>query len=133
MVLEIIAAQQSSVPLDDGRRQSIRLSFSYRSGVLAVLLAAAGAMLPGQTVHPLAQPRYDQGSVEATFRLGYIQMMFEQTAAQREGLDQLLTAQRDPSSPSYHNWLTPEQYADQFGLTPADLARVTAWLKSSGF
>jgi uncharacterized protein (TIGR03437 family) len=101
--------------------------------LLAVLLAAAGAMLPGQIVHPLAQPRYDQGPVEATFQLGYIQMMFQQTAAQREGLDQLLAAQRDPSSPSYHNWLTPEQYADRFGLSLTGLARVTAWLTSAGF
>ncbi len=118
-------------------RQSIRTGSGYRpgyrSGLLAVLLAAAGAMLPGQIVHPLAQPRYDQGPVEATFRLGYIQMMFQQTAAQRQGLDQLLAAQRDPSSPSYHNWLTPEQYADRFGVSMTDLARVAAWLRSAGF
>jgi hypothetical protein len=73
--------------LDDGGRQSIKASSGYRSGLLAVLLAAAGAMLHGQIVHPLAQARYDQGPVEATFRLGYIQIMFQQTAAQREGLD----------------------------------------------
>ena len=87
-----------------------------RNQTLAVLLAAASAMLTGQIVHPLAQARYDQGPVEATFRLGYIQMMFQQTAAQRTGLDQLLAAQRDPSSPDYHHWLTPEQYADRFGV-----------------
>jgi subtilase family serine protease len=45
----------------------------------------------------------------------------------------LLAAQRDPSSPSFHNWLTPEQYADRFGLSTTDLARVTAWLRSAGF
>ncbi len=105
----------------------------YRSGALAALLASSVAMLSGQIVHPLAQPRYDQGPVEATFRLGHIQMMFQQTAAQRAALDQLLAAQRDPASPDYHHWLTPEQYADRFGLSPADLARATAWLKSAGF
>ena len=90
-------------------------------------------MLSGQIVHPLAQARYDQGAAEGTFRLGYIQLMFQQTAAQRQGLDQLLAEQRDPSSPNYHNWLTPEQYADRFGLSAADLARVAAWLRSAGF
>src|SRR5580692_5504630 len=105
----------------------------YRFGQLALLLAAIGTLLPGQIVHPLAQPRYDQGPVEGTLRLGYIQMMFQQTAAQRQGLDQLLAAQRDPGSPSFHTWLTPEQYADRFGLSLADLARVSAWLKSAGF
>ena len=111
----------------------IRMRSRYRSGILPALMVSASAMLSGQIVHPLAQPRYDQGPVEATFRLGYIQMMFQQTAAQRQGLDQLLAAQRDPSSPSYHNWLTPEQYADRFGVSMADLARVAAWLRSAGF
>ena len=99
--------------------------------LLAPWLAAT--VLNGQIVHPLAQPRYDQGPVEATFRLGHIQMMFQQTAAQRASLDQLLAAQRDPASPDYHKWLTPEQYADRFGLSAADLARATAWLTSAGF
>src|SRR5580658_4264895 len=56
-----------------------------RVGSLAVWLASASAILHGQIVHPLAQPRYDQGPAEATFRLGHIQMMFQQTAAQRAG------------------------------------------------
>src|ERR1700733_579014 len=121
----------SLLPLNDGGRQSIGAISGCRSGLLAVLLAAAGAMLSGQIVHPLAQARYDQGAVEGTFRLGYIQLMFQQTAAQRQGLDQLLAAQRDPSSPNFHNWLTPEQYADRFGLSATDLARVTVWLRSA--
>jgi uncharacterized protein (TIGR03437 family) len=123
----------ASLSLDDSGRQSIRAGSGYRSGLLAVLLAAAAAMLPGQIVHPLAQPRYDQGPVDASLRLGYIQMMFQQTPAQSEALDQLLAAQRDPASPNYHNWLTPEQYADRFGLSVTDLARVAGWLKSAGF
>jgi uncharacterized protein (TIGR03437 family) len=105
----------------------------HRSGWLALLLASGGALLSGQIVHPLAQLRYDQGPVEATFRLSHIQMMFQQTAAQRAGLDQLLAAQNDPASPDYHHWLTPEQYADRFGLSPEDLARATTWLRSAGF
>ncbi len=97
------------------------------------LLASAATLLNAQIVHPLAQPRFDRGPVEANFRIGHIRMMFQRTAAQRAGLDQLLAAQRDPSSPDYHRWLTPEQYADRFGLSPADLARAAAWLKSAGF
>ena len=104
-----------------------------RSGALAALLVSSVPMLTGQIVHPLAQARYDQGPVEATFRLGHIQMMFQQTAAQRASLDRLLAAQRDPASSELHKWLTPEQYGDRFGLSPADLARTTAWLKSAGF
>ncbi len=106
---------------------------SRRSVWLAALLASSVAILSGQIVHPLAQARYDQGPVDPAFRLGHIQMMFQQTASQRAALDRLLAAQRDPASPEFHQWLTPEQYADRFGLGPADLARATAWLKSAGF
>jgi subtilase family serine protease len=60
-------------------------------------------------------------------------MMFLPTAAQRAGLGQLLVAQRDPASSDYHHWLTPEQYADRFGLSRADLTRATKWLRSAGF
>ncbi len=90
-------------------------------------------MLSGQNLHPLARPQYDQGPADPDLRLGYIQLMFAQTPAQQAELDELLAAQRNPASPSYHQWLTPEQYADRFGLSAADFARVTAWVKSSGF
>ena len=39
--------------------------------------------------------------------------------AQQAALDRLLADQQTPSSPNYHKWLTPEQYADRFGLSSA--------------
>jgi uncharacterized protein (TIGR03437 family) len=59
--------------------------------------------------------------------------MLKPSAAQQADLSQLLQAQQDPTSPSYHQWLTPEQYADRFGASAADLAKITAWLESQGF
>jgi len=37
----------------------------------------------------------------------------------------------DPTSPSYRQYLTPEQVADQFGATPADYQSVLAWAKAN--
>jgi uncharacterized protein (TIGR03437 family) len=48
-------------------------------------------------------------------------------------LQQLLEEQQNPSSPNYHKWLTPEQYADRFGVTQTDIDKITAWLTSQGF
>jgi uncharacterized protein (TIGR03437 family) len=104
-----------------------------RFGLFAALAAVFAVQLSAQNLHPLAQARYDQGPADSNLRLGYIRLMFQQTAAQRVALDELLAAQRDPASPSYHQWLSPEQYADRFGLSVTNLARVAAWLKSSGF
>ena len=45
----------------------------------------------------------------------------------------MLEEQQDSNSPNYRAWLTPDQYADRFGLTPAELAKVTSWLEAQGF
>ena len=55
-----------------------------------------------------------------------------QDAAQEDALTQLLDAQHNPESPYYHQWLTPEQYGERFGVSEADAAQVTAWLTSYG-
>jgi kumamolisin len=47
-------------------------------------------------------------------------------------LDQLLAAQADPSSPQYHRWLSPGQFATDFGPAPADVGAVVSWLRSAG-
>ncbi|HEY4053284.1 MAG TPA: S53 family peptidase, partial [Terriglobales bacterium] len=51
---------------------------------------------------------------------------------QQADMDLLLHQQQDRTSANYHKWLTPEQYAARFGMTAADLAKVTAWLQSQG-
>ncbi len=40
---------------------------------------------------------------------------------------------RTGRSANYHKWLTPEQYADQFGLSTADIQRAARWLRQQGF
>jgi hypothetical protein len=84
-------------------------------------------------MHPLARPQYDQGKVDPSFQLERITMMFQPTTAQQADLDALLAAQQNPKSPNFHKWLTPEQYADRFGIAQSDLKKVTAWLQAQGF
>ena len=48
------------------------------------------------------------------------------------GLDAFLTDLQNPASPDYHRWLTPEQFADRFGLSAGDIGKLTAWLQSEG-
>ncbi len=51
----------------------------------------------------------------------------------QDTLEQLLRDQTDSSSPSYHHWLTPEQFKAQFGPSPSDMLRMTAALQAAGF
>jgi len=80
-----------------------------------------------------ATAQNDAGPVEGSFPLPAITLLLKTSAAQQADLNQLLLAQQDSTSPSYHQWLTPEQYAGRFGVSTSDLAQITAWLKSQGF
>jgi len=80
-----------------------------------------------------AQPQYDRGAVDPSLKLNYMTLLTVPSASQRKALDQLLAQQQNPRSPLYHKWLTPEQYADRFGLSPNDIQKLTAWLQSQGF
>ena len=79
------------------------------------------------------QPENDMGPVEGSFKLENISLTFKLTESQQADLTKLLDEQQDPSSPNYHQWLTPEQYADRFGLSPNDINKVVAWLQSQSF
>jgi subtilase family serine protease len=83
-------------------------------------------------VRPLAQAEFDQGPVPGSMPLHHVSIVFRLSETQQEDLDRLLADQQDTSSANYHKWLTPEQYADRFGLTRNDAAKVVSWLKSRG-
>ena len=88
--------------------------------------------LPGH-LHSKAQAQYDQGAVEEAFPLPSITIHFKPSADQQQNLSRLLSDQQNPTSPQFHKWLTPEHYADQFGASSSDMAKITAWLQSQGF
>lgn len=86
-------------------------------------------ILPGR-IHGKALPQYDQGPVEPTLPFKYVTLVTAPSPSQQMALDQLLAQQQDRSSPQFHKWLTPEQYADRFGLSENDVDKITAWLRS---
>jgi subtilase family serine protease len=50
-----------------------------------------------------------------------------------EALEELLSQQTDQTSPNYHRWLTPAQFKNQFGPSPANFAVAREALESAGF
>ncbi len=85
------------------------------------------------SAHPRAQAQFDQGQLNGNTILPGVTFVFKPSPAQQSALEKLLNDQQQPSSPMYHKWLTPEQYADRFGLTKNDIAKVSSWLESQGF
>lgn len=84
-------------------------------------------------VHGLAQPRFDLGRADGSGVLYGVTLAFQPSSAQQTDLNNLLVQQQDRSSPNYHKWLTPTEFADRFGMTRNDINRVQAWLESRGF
>jgi subtilase family serine protease len=84
-------------------------------------------------VHSLAQPRFDLGLADSGKVLHGVTLAFRPSPAQQADLNNLLAQQQDRSSPNYHKWLTPAQFADRFGMTRNDVNRVVAWLEAQGF
>jgi uncharacterized protein (TIGR03437 family) len=80
-----------------------------------------------------ARPEWDRGPVDPAMKLNYVRLMFQPSAAQQAALEQLLGDQQNPRSPNFRKWLTPEQYANRFGVSQADINKVIGWMRSQGF
>src|SRR6185437_7091272 len=50
----------------------------------------------------------------------------------RDALDSTIAAQHDPRSPTFRRYLTPDGFADSFGRTPGEYARVVDAFASAG-
>ncbi len=104
------------------------------TGMLAAADRITAPVDPARTValktplHPKARAGFDRGPVEAGFPVNYATLLLKTDPS----LETFLASQRDPASPNYHHWLSPEEFADRFGLSRNDIAKITAWLESQG-
>src|SRR5690348_12452830 len=85
------------------------------------------------TQPPLARRAKDTGPVAPEMPLQAMGIVFKRSANQEADLQALIAAQQDPSSPLYHHWLTPDEFAARFGMSDTDIAKVEAWLQQQGF
>ena len=81
--------------------------------------------------HPLATAENDRGEVRADLPMDRMLLVLRPSDA--TGLRTLITDQQDRSSPSFHAWLSPEEFAQRFGAAKADLQTVRSWLEARGF
>ena len=85
------------------------------------------------TVHPLANSANDRGRADSNLPMKSMILLLQPSKGQSASLKQLIDNLHNASSPSFHKWLTPEQYAAQFGAADEDVQTVSGWLSSSGF
>ena len=85
------------------------------------------------SLQPLSRRGTDVGRMPADSRVRGMSIVFGRSAAQQADLEALIASQQDPSSPLYHQWLTPDQFANRFGMAQSDIEKVQAWLEQQGF
>ena len=110
------------------------------AGLLAPLfLSGAENRIPGRVdqgrlvtvpthAAPGARSRLDRGPVDPRLPMDAVTLLLRPDP----GLDRFLADLQNPASPDYHRWLSPEQFADRFGLSQSDIAKITSWLASQG-
>ena len=111
---------------------AIGSAFAQRDRITQVLDNYRTVVVPGHQ-NPLAKAEFDRGAAPGNFPLRGMTLTVRRSAAQQKDLNQLLAAQQNPASPSYHKWLTPEQFASRFGASANDLTTLRQWLESQGF
>lgn len=84
-------------------------------------------------IHPNARTEFDRGQVSPSMTMTHMLLSLRRTPEQQASLDKLLEEQTNPKSARYHQWLTPEQFADRFGVSQNDYNKAAAWLQSRGF
>src|SRR5208337_4126954 len=84
-------------------------------------------------IHPKARPEFDVGPTDPSLPMKRTILLLKIAPEKQAQLDRLVAEQQDPSSPNFHQWLTPEQFGERFGRSPEEIATVKGWLISHGF
>ena len=74
----------------------------------------------------------ETGRLPGGQNLGRMILQLTATDEQEQAAEKLVSDLHDPSSPSFHNWLTPSEFGQKFGVTEQDAAKVQQWLQSQG-
>ena len=75
----------------------------------------------------------DMGRLAQSTPAEHMILVLKSSDSQKAELRRVLDEQQDSRTANYHQWVTPEEFGDHFGVHDADIAKVSAWLQSQGF
>ncbi len=100
----------------------------------ALALPAAGAPGSNRVVLPQAVPSLPHGTTQLGAASGAQMLQLDVSLAGQNpsGLAQAVAAVSTPGSPDYRHYLTPAQFASEFGPSAAEVAQVSSVLRAQG-
>src|SRR6202789_1319145 len=102
-----------------------------KQAIVVTINEAKLTVLAGNT-RPEANAANDQGAVEGSMPLQHMLMPVKRTPRQETARTHPIDDLHNPQSESFHQWLTPQQFAEHYGVASEDSAAVTRWLQSQG-
>jgi len=99
----------------------------------ATIPQSTGTVRPANPVAAITTPVTDLGATPAATQLNNLTLVLTPGTQQNAALAQLLTALQTPGNSQYHQWLTPQQFATQFGVPSTEVQQAQDWLVSQGF
>ena len=126
----------AQVSIASAQTAPARLAPQFRTTPRALITERVDASrrlaIPG-AVHPATASAQDLGEIDGAVSIEHIQLALRRPPERQAALDALVEAQNDPASPSFHQWLTPEQIGAEFGPAASDLTAIITYLQSEGF
>jgi subtilase family serine protease len=133
---------------EDSMTSSLRPS-SLLASALALLFAASTHAASPRAIHdriddarrvtlsgntrPDIADAVDLGRLPDSRPLSHLILQLKRSPEGEAALERFIAALHDPQAPEYHQWLTPAQFADRFGVAREDVAAVRGWLVARGF
>ncbi len=84
-------------------------------------------------IPPKAKPEFDVGPTDPSLPMKRMILLLKIAPEKQAKLDRFVAEQHDPSSPNFHQWLTPEEFGKRFGRSQEEIATAKSWLISHGF
>ncbi|HTV80191.1 MAG TPA: protease pro-enzyme activation domain-containing protein [Steroidobacteraceae bacterium] len=100
--------------------------------ITAPVTAGQMSVLAGNT-RPEANAANDEGVVADALPLEHLLLQLKRSPEREAALQALIGEMHDSTSASFHQWLTPQDFAQHYGVAQRDVAAVTAWLQGAGF
>ncbi len=75
----------------------------------------------------------DLGPASGDLSAQHLILLLNRTPEQQQALDALVDQLHNTKSPIHQQWLTPQQFGQQFGASDSDVNTLVDWLQSKGF
>jgi uncharacterized membrane protein len=87
----------------------------------------------GGNTRPEATAKNDRGQVADDLLMEHMLLLLKRAPEQEGELQNFIDELHDSSSPTFHRWLTAEEFGERFGVAQQDRDAIKNWLQSHGF